>query len=123
MSSIQMLQHLSMALRIPLGELAVADVPNRKLDSHFYRFMALTTPIPWPKGITTPPELDFTITPPLQAEFDRERTDFIALIQRLSQTLPASLHPTHPMMGTFSYVQWMRWGYRHTSYHLRQFGC
>jgi hypothetical protein len=27
------------------------------------------------------------------------------------------------MMGSLTHGQWMRWGYRHTDHHLRQFGC
>ena len=33
-----------------------------------------------------------------------------------------SLEPAHGLLGSMSTRDWQRWAYRHTDYHLRQFG-
>ncbi len=123
MTATQMLQHVVLAYRMSLDELATSEAVSRKFDSPLYRFAALSLPIPWPKGVAAPRELDFTITPPLPAEFSQEHRNLVGLIHRAGETALPGLRSVHPIFGRLSYKQWMRWCFRHTDHHLRQFGC
>ncbi len=123
MSSTQMLQHLVLAFRMSIGEYPVAEAPSREHDSPLRRFLALTLPVQWPKGIVTIPETDVTVLQPPSTDFAHERADLITLIHRFAEIPTADLRPTHPLMGPLTRSQWMRWGFRHTDHHLRQFGC
>ena len=123
MSCPQMLHHLTIAFRMTLSEYPVAAIPNHRFNSDLWRFLALSFPTPWPKGITAPKELDCAAAYPSDGDFARDRTDLCVLIYRFSETPFELLNSTHPMMGSLTHSQLMRWGYRHTDHHLRQFGC
>jgi hypothetical protein len=58
MCSTQMLRHLVIAFRMALDEYPVAEAPSRKFDTPLVRFLALTLPVAWPRGIKTIPEID-----------------------------------------------------------------
>jgi hypothetical protein len=122
MSSAQMLRHLNLAFQMALGDYTVANSSNRKLNSPLARFVSLTLPVRWPKGIATLPETD-VVTQLHPCVFSQERSTLIGLLTRFSQAKPPDLRATHPILGPFTHAQWMRWGFRHTDHHLRQFGC
>lgn len=123
MSSTQMLQHVVLAFRVSLGEIPVVETSIRRFDSPLYRFVALSLPIRWPKGIPAPREIDFAITPPQPAHFAEERRSLVLLMERFGETPLSGLRSTNPVLGPLTHAQWMRWGFRHTDHHLRQFGC
>lgn len=123
MSSTQMLQHVVLAFRMSMDEIPVVEPSIRRFDSPLYRFVALSLPVRWPKGIPAPREIDFTITPPLPADFAEERRSLVVLMDRFGETPLSGLRSTNPVLGPLTHAQWMRWGFRHTDHHLRQFGC
>ncbi|WP_188553916.1 DUF1569 domain-containing protein [Edaphobacter dinghuensis] len=123
MSSTQMLRHLVLAFRMAMGECAVADAASRKFDNPLVRFVALTLPIPWPKGIKTVPEIDCAALRPSSVDFADEHAKIAVAIRCFGEVSAANLCSTHPMFGSLNRSQWMRWGFRHTDHHLRQFGC
>lgn len=123
MSCAQMVQHLRLAFLMPLGEFAVTDSPDRRMDNRFFRFMALTAPIRWPREVPTTRELNVATGDLPLIEFEKERAALIEVLHRFGEARASDLHPTHPMFGKVNYAQWMRWGYRHADHHLRQFGC
>lgn len=118
-----MVQHLRLAFLMPLGEFAVTDSPNRRMDNRLFRFVALTAPVRWPRGVPTTRELNLATGNLPQAEFEQERAALIEVVERFGEARPSDLQPTHPIFGELDHAQWMRWGYRHADHHLRQFGC
>ena len=65
----QMVCHLSDAYRVPTGERACR--PSGKLVHHtLLRWVALHTPMTWPKGAKTAPDLDQAIGGTKPTDFD-----------------------------------------------------
>jgi hypothetical protein len=120
MSAPQMVCHLRDAFGYPLGERTVAPFTALPIPASLFKWLALSFPMKWPKGITAPPEVNQSIggTPPAHFEADRA-----ALLGKLVQFARASgPWAPHPMFGAMTGDDWMRWGYLHTDHHLRQFG-
>jgi hypothetical protein len=88
------------------------------------RFVALHTPLPWPKGgVPTRPEVDQEKggTPP--GDFATDVAELKALIGRFGASpRDFEFHP-HPAFGQLTESEWMRWAYRHVDHHLKQFGA
>lgn len=74
---------------------------------------------PWVKDA---PEVDTEHggTPPTQ--FERDRANLLELLERFTRRPREFEWQPHPMFGTMSDRDWMRWGYLHMDHHLRQFG-
>lgn len=112
--------HLSDSFAAALGER-----PARNVETLFsrsvLRFVALTTPMPWPHGVPTLPELDQRDggTPPdvFDADLERLKRQVEVFGDRLD---PATMR--HPAFGRLTRGEWGRWGYRHIDHHARQFG-
>jgi hypothetical protein len=96
------------------------ELPLRRRP--FVKAIVLWAPIPWPHGITTNPWLNPRIDGTRPSEFERDRERAIAGIEGLAAAAPDTLEPVHGILGTMTARDWQRWAYRHTDYHLRQFG-
>lgn len=120
MSPGEMVCHLADGFRTVLGDREAAD-RSTILTRTALRFLALTSPMTWPKGVRTMTEIDQRIggTPPaaLDADLDRLRGDLDAFLARLD---PSAM--CHPIFGRLSRGEWGRWAYRHLDHHARQFG-
>jgi hypothetical protein len=84
------------------------------------KFMALRSPLPWPKGLPTLPELKIG-----GARMDTTTfaADHAALLEAFDRFCAApSIIRDHPFFTTMTHADWMRWGYLHPDHHLRQFG-
>jgi hypothetical protein len=117
----QAICHMSDAFRMSLNERHVAPVDGR--FPPLIRFVALTLPLPWPRGrIKTVREAEQGAggTPP--TDFERDRTELLELMTRFCTAGTDGLCPTHPVFGRMTTGAWKRWGYRHMDHHLRQFG-
>jgi hypothetical protein len=116
----QAICHLADAFRMALGEREVADVRGRCKPA--MKFVALRTPIRWPKGLPTFREIvqGGGGTPP--ADFERDRQELLALMARFADARPSELAPRHGLFGPMRRPDWGLWAYRHTDHHLRQFG-
>ena len=114
-----MVCHLCDSFRFALGEVQVNGV-STWLDRTVIRWIALHTPLPWPKGVRTRPELDQKIggTPP--KSFEKDRTELLALMWRFVEE--SGRRPAHPIFGKLTEDEWQHWGWRHVDHHLRQFG-
>ena len=120
MSVHQMICHLTDAFGCPLGERVPAPIKGPPIPVPIYKWLALSFPAKWPKGVPTPPAMDQRIggTPP--GDFAADRA---ALVLKLDQFVRcAGPWGSHPMFGVMTAAEWMRWGYLHTDHHLRQFG-
>ena len=120
MSAHQMVVHLSDSLRGSLGEKPVKPY-GTIFTRTFLKWVALWTPLRWPPGLKTPPEMDQEHggTPPtvFAADLDKLRV----LIQRF-RTWEGEFAP-HAFLGKMSRTERMRHAYLHTDHHLRQFGA
>jgi hypothetical protein len=112
--------HLSDTFRASLGDTHHAQV-GTVLHRTVIRFVALSTPMEWPRGAKTLPAFDQEQggTPP--ADFDADVDGLKALVGRFTKSEGADLSP-HAAFGALTAGEWGRWGYRHMDHHLRQFG-
>lgn len=120
MNAHQMICHLADSLRFALGEREPGPL-RYSLPAWLVRFVALSTPIPWPKGAPTASRIDQARggTPP--TEFGEDRAELELLLERFGQA-EGSAWPVHPIMGRMSRAQWGTWAWKHFDHHLRQFG-
>lgn len=116
----QMFCHLSDAVLVVSGQRPVATRADHWFNRTVVKWVALHTPMPWPKGVKTMPEVDAEKGGTAPGEFERDRARAIELLQAFAA--PASAPTTHPLFGAMSRDEWMIWAYRHTDHHLRQFG-
>lgn len=122
MSAAQMICHLSDAFRSVMGERQV-EVPRHFSLWPLMRNFVLYVPLKWPPGVPTRPEIDQEIGGTAPTDFTADRQALIASIERFTATPRPFRFQPHPMFGRMSERDWMRWAYRHTDHHLRQFGC
>jgi hypothetical protein len=118
MTAHQMICHLNDSFKLAMGEKS-ASPTNRLYHRTLMKWAALHTPIQWPQGVPTRPEMEQGRggTPP--ADWEQDRMELRGLMVRF----PAlTRFGTHPMFGAMSRNEWMIWGYRHVDHHLRQFG-
>ncbi len=115
----QMVCHLRSAYNLGQGALPSAKVAV-PLPRSFLKWIALETPMRWPRNLKTVPELEFSRGAPAPLAF---HTDKAGLIETYWEFIAATGdHPAHPMFGAMTREDWMRWGYLHADHHLRQFG-
>jgi hypothetical protein len=121
MNSHQMICHLSDSFKSKLGEKKNSSVSNL-FTRTVMKWAALYAPLPWPHGVKTMPEMDQEVggTPPV--EFERDREQLLAVIERFMAPVKDHELQPHPYFGNMSEAEWMRWGYLHCDHHLRQFG-
>lgn len=119
MTAHQAICHLSDSFMCKFGERESTNASNF-FTKTVMKWLALKAPMPWPHGVKTMPENDQLIggTPPV--EFDRDRQQLEALIERFCQPMN-NMFP-HPYFGQLTEAEWLRWGYLHCDHHLRQFG-
>jgi hypothetical protein len=115
----EMVCHLVDSYRIATGERAVSMV-DTVFTRTLLRLIALHTSLPWPKGVSTRPEVDPKREGTRPAVFGRDR-DTLAAIVKAFPAHTGSFAP-HPFFGSMARREWMTWGYRHADHHFRQFG-
>ena len=122
MNAHQMICHLDDGIRMALDDRPVNFCGNWA-STHIVKYVALYSPLPWPKGVKGPPELNQEIGGTRPVVFEADRDELLALIERLRMQPADSSPPQHPMFGPLSWAQWMILVYRHCDHHLRQFGA
>jgi len=114
----QMLAHAQVPLRCAFGELKL----KRSLFGVLFGRMALkqmTSGKPWRHGMPTDP--NFIITD--EREFEKEKKQLIALVQRFTQSGPSAItKDMHPFFGKMTPQQWSALQWNHLNHHLSQFG-
>jgi hypothetical protein len=121
MNAHQAVCHMADGYRMALGDRPIRPIRN-PLFLTAGRWVALHTPLPWPKGAPTSPKADQVKgggTPP--GDFHADVAELKALTERFAAADPAGLHP-HVIFGRLSRGEWGRWAWRHADHHLRQFG-
>jgi hypothetical protein len=116
-SAHQMVSHLGDASEAALGRRPFS--PATRPESRLMKFVALSLPMRWPRGIKSGADPAAKVLPGEQ---------FPADLARATQTLQelaaaeAGLAGLHPIFGAMSAAAWHRWAFLHTDHHLRQFG-
>jgi hypothetical protein len=121
MSAHQMVCHLVDCNRVALGEVVVTAPPTR-LPRVIVKWVSLYTPLPWPAGLPTNPELDQEVGGTRPSDFAHDVAALEATAERLMSRTGRGDWPAHPDFGEMSEGDWLRWAYRHMDHHLRQFG-
>ena len=87
------------------------------------KWIALYTPLRWPPGIPTRPEIDQEAGGTRPADFAADVAEVEPLLERIAAAGTRRSWPAHPIFGRMSGSAWLRWAYLHTDHHLRQFGA
>lgn len=114
----EMLCHLADACTGILARPGGPAAPPRLLR----RWLALHTPMPWPRGLPTPSRVDPHKGGTRPDHFERDRARALAGLRALPAAPDAAFPASHAAFGGMRAVDWRCWGYRHTDHHLRQFG-
>ena len=120
MTSHEVVCHLSDSFRGMMRERATSKAPSSAIQRQVVRFVALHTPLPWPHGVPTRPEVNPHDKGTRPGVFESDRAALRDLMHRFAR--PGVTYAEHPMFGTLSRREWMLWGYRHLDHHFRQFG-
>lgn len=88
----------------------------------FLKWLALSSPLAWPRGLKTPPSVDPHADGTKPADFGADRERAIDGLRRLASASAADLASSHMAFGPMTVRDWHRWAYRHTDHHLNQFG-
>ncbi len=121
MTVAQMVCHCTDAFLLPLGERPAKRAKTPPIPLGLYKWIALNTPMQWPKGIKSVPEMIQGLggTPP--TDFVADRVALLRVLDRFAERR-GSGWPPHPFFGEMTAAEWLRWGYLHSDHHLRQFG-
>jgi hypothetical protein len=117
----EMLCHLGDATALVLGE-RPADPPVIDRRRPVIKWIALSVPLPWPRGYPTRRSLDPKLDGTKPSDFQADHARAVKGLERVASAGPASLTPVHGVFGSMTLSDWHRWAYRHTHHHLRQFG-
>lgn len=118
MSVGDMVCHCRQAFRGAAGDFAFTPKPG-PLPGPVLKRIALRSSWKWPPNIETVHELKPGQPGVMPADFERDRAELLAEVERF-RTL--ALTNPHPIFGSMTPADWLRWGYLHTDHHLRQFG-
>jgi hypothetical protein len=118
MTATEMVRHLGCAYEVALGDRIVG--PMKGMPPVVLKWLALKSGLPWKKNLETTPELKVAISEDCGTAFDE-------LVEKAIQGMEAVAsgrhwQTSHPMFGSMTAADWMRWGYLHADHHLRQFG-
>ncbi|MEA3244863.1 MAG: DUF1569 domain-containing protein [Gemmatimonadota bacterium] len=118
-TAVQMAAHLTEALRMAIGELAVAPKGPKVLATPLVRWLVLHV-FPFPKGAPTAPELIRRGASDV-VRVEEEQAAFAQLLDRFAAKR-GTAWPRHPAFGQLTERDWGVLVYKHTDHHLRQFG-
>jgi hypothetical protein len=119
MSLHQMICHLGDAYLLPLGE-KTASMATGFLQRTLIKSIALKLPMRWPQGLPTRPEMEQGVGGTSPTTFEEDRVKLLSALQRFCAD-STNVSIPHPIFGSMSRREWLRWGYLHADHHLRQF--
>ena len=121
MNAHQMVCHLNDSFGLAMGDKTASEEItffNRTL----IKWVALYTPLPWPQGVPTRPEMDQMEGGTRPVDFSRDKAALAAAIDRFARQHKTFPFARHPIFGKLTEWEWIRWGYLHADHHFRQFG-
>jgi hypothetical protein len=121
LTSHEMLCHLGDACEMVTLERPRAQ-PVRVRQRRLVKYVWLWLPKQWPRGVPTNPMHDPRVDGTRPGDFVRDRKRVLNALRTIAAARAGSLEPGHGLFGTMTTRDWQRWAYRHTDYHLPQFG-
>ncbi len=118
LTAAEMLCHLGDATASVMSRAGSAPGPSRPI----MKWIALRSPLSWPKGLKTPERVDPKAGGTKPSDFEADRRRAIDGLRTFAAAPAESLAPGHGAFGRMTLRDWHRWAYRHTDHHLRQFG-
>lgn len=119
MTSHEMVCHLADSFRVVTGN-KPASAADTFLSRSLVKWIAIHTPLPWPQGVPTRPEVDPKREGTQPADFEHDRATVVELLRHF--VAPGTRCVNHPFFGPMTRNEWLLWGYGHVDHHLRQFG-
>lgn len=117
----EMLCHLGDATDSVLGHRVPPGPGPTGQHRPILKWLALSTPLRWPRGVPTRPGVDPKQGGTRPTDFETDRARAGAGLRELAARRDR-LAPAHSRFGPMSAEDWRRWAWRHTDHHLRQFG-
>jgi hypothetical protein len=105
-----------------LGHRRTADYKVNPRRRPVLKWLLLRTRFPWPHGVKTRAGIDPRKEGTRPSDFEKDRARVIAGLRELA-TRSEDLSPSHGILGQMTVEEWRIWAWRHTNYHLRQFGA
>lgn len=121
MNAHQMVCHLNDSFGLAMG-LKRASEEITFLHRTLFRWLALHTPMRWPQGVPTRPEMDQLAGGTKPVEFGQDAAALAEMIDKFAAKPRTFEFGRHPVFGELTESEWMIWGYRHADHHFRQFG-
>jgi hypothetical protein len=120
MTSHGMVCHLADSYCLGLGS-RVASSATSLLQRTVVKSLALYAPLRWPKNLATRPEVEQGCGGTVPVDFEGDRARLLSVMHKFAEdsSLPSR---RHPIFGSMTQRDWLRWGYLHADHHLRQFG-
>jgi hypothetical protein len=119
MNAQQMALHLGDASAAVLKQRAFSSQP-RDGPTRLRRLVVLHLLPRMPRGIKSGANPAAAVVE--RAAFAKDVERAVTLLQQLASAAPDALVERHPILGSLTRADWMRWAYLHTDHHLRQFG-
>ena len=114
----QMLVHCTVQLKLAVGEMSSLRQGPSLLRSRLGKWILFSN-LPWPKGVTTPKEMNVETNDFLLAELETEKKELLNYLDKARGQ--EQLEP-HPFFGNLNREEWSRLIYKHLDHHLKQFG-
>jgi len=115
----EMLCHLGDSFTAVTGGRQVSSAETW-MSRNVLRLIALHTPLRWPPGVPTRPEVNPKLAGTKPADFERDRQAVVEHVRRFPG--PDTRLGRHPAFGAMTRDEWLIWAFRHVDHHLRQFG-
>jgi hypothetical protein len=121
MTAHQMICHLNDSYKVATGE-KIAGSKSGLFQRTVMKWVALWTPLEWPKGVQTMAEVEQGVGGTCPSEFQLDRDELLSIVDDFCTRDCDTFAAGHPIFGPMKHDDWMRWGYLHADHHLRQFG-
>lgn len=97
-------------------------VPLAVRPRRVVKLLGLWLPMPWPRGLRTSAFRDPRLEGTQPSDFAADRLRVLEGLVGVATADADALDNAHGIFGTMTVRDWQRYTYRHTDYHLRQFG-
>jgi len=113
----QMLVHCTTQLKMAIGEISAQQQGSFLMRTAIAKWLAFSD-IPWPKGASTPKEMNMDSNTYPLTDIKSEKSELLSYLSKVKEAKELS---THPFFGSLSQKEWGTLIYIHIDNHLQQF--